>query len=199
MNKELKDKALLTNLAGGQNCAYDRLFQTYYAPMIAYSKQYVNYSDAEEVVQELWLYIWKNRINLNIQTTFRGYLFKSCKNRCLTLIRNQKFKASSFHELSLLAEYPQENPDFYFEKELQEIIIQAIDRLPEKFKESFTMNRFEYLTYKEIAERLGVSPKTVDYRIQMALRILRKKLKNCWPVFFTTYFNSHLLNNLRSG
>ncbi len=189
MIDDFAEKILLNKLTESSEDAYEMLFHHYYKALIAYCKQFVEKSDAEEIVQELWLYIWQNREDLNIQSTFKGYLFIACRNRCLTLIRNQSSKASSFYQLSQLAEFSQDAPDFYFEKELEEIVKKSIDRLPEKFKEAFILNRYEDLTYKEIAEKLGVSSKTVDYRIQMALKLLRKDLKKYLKIVLMFYPN----------
>ena len=69
--------------------------------------------------------------------------------------------------------------------ELTEKIEEALARLPENIREAFELNRFQNLTYNEIAERLGVSPKTIDYRIQQALKQLRIDLKDYLPVLLS--------------
>ncbi len=73
-------------------------------------------------------------------------------------------------------------PDYYQLEELRENIRRAVEELPELYREAFEMNRFENRTYKEIAEELGISAKTVDYRIQQSLKILRVKLKDYLPL-----------------
>ena len=67
-------------------------------------------------------------------------------------------------------------------KELSDHIKEAIQSLPDSYREAFIMHRFKKMTYKEIAETLQVSPKTVDYRIQKALSILRIRLTDYLPV-----------------
>ncbi|WP_346297973.1 sigma-70 family RNA polymerase sigma factor [Alistipes sp.] len=73
-------------------------------------------------------------------------------------------------------------PDIYQLEELRQNIRRAVEELPEPYREAFEMNRFENRTYKEIAEELGISAKTVDYRIQQSLKILRVKLKDYLPL-----------------
>ena len=73
-------------------------------------------------------------------------------------------------------------PDYYQLEELRENIRRAVEELPELYREAFEMNRFENRTYKEIAEELGISAKTVDYRIQQSLKILRVKLNDYLPL-----------------
>ena len=75
-----------------------------------------------------------------------------------------------------------EDPDFYIVEELTRNIENALSRLPETYREAFEMNRFQSMTYNEIAEKLNVSSKTVDYRIQQALKLLRVELKDYLPL-----------------
>ena len=72
--------------------------------------------------------------------------------------------------------------DFYCLHELSRRIRQALDNLPPAYREAFVMHRFKNMTYKEIASLLNVSPKTVDYRIQQALKLLRIELKDYLPL-----------------
>ena len=77
---------------------------------------------------------------------------------------------------------PYDNPNFYIEEELIRKIEKSIQDLPENYRQAFEMNRFQDMTYKEIASHLNISSKTVDYRIQQALKILRIKLKDYMPL-----------------
>lgn len=75
-----------------------------------------------------------------------------------------------------------EDPDFYIFNELQELLNKAIEKLPKEYRKAFEMNRFENMTYNEIAEISGVSSKTIAYRISQALKILRTELKDYIPL-----------------
>lgn len=81
--------------------------------------------------------------------------------------------------------------DIYQINELSRHIQKAINELPPAYKEAFIMHRFRNLSYKEAAELLNVSPKTVDYRIQQALKILRVKLKDYLPLILMQLLTSH--------
>lgn len=187
MNTSLGDNILVENLVKGDKYSFESIFKKYYTPLLAYSKQFVELADAQENVQDLMLWLWNNRENLYFNTSLKSYLFTAVRNRCLTSIKKEKTKANSFYELSLLTGYEQSGQDLYFEKELKEKIEKAIANLPDTFREAFELNRFENLTYKEIALKLGVSPKTIDYRIQQALKILRKDLRNYLPMIVYFY------------
>lgn len=80
-----------------------------------------------------------------------------------------------------------EDPDFYIVEELAGKIETAIMRLPESYREAFELNRFQNMTYNEIAFKLGVSPKTIDYKIQQALKILRHELKEYLPLLASLF------------
>ena len=116
------------------------------------------------------------------ESSLNSYLFKAVKNRCLTLINRNEVKQRIEKMIfdNLQSQY--DDPDFYAIQELTEKIEEALARLPENVREAFELNRFQNLTYNEIAERLGVSPKTIDYRIQQALKQLRIDLKEYLPL-----------------
>ena len=78
--------------------------------------------------------------------------------------------------------------DFYQLKELTKRIEEAVAALPESYRQAFVMHRFRDMSYKEIAETLGVSPKAVDYRIQQALKQLRIDLKDYLPLLLPLLF-----------
>ncbi len=116
------------------------------------------------------------------ESSLKSYLFKAVKNRCPTLINRNEVKQRIEKMIfdNLQSQY--DDPDFYAIQELTEKIEEALARLPENVREAFELNRFQNLTYNEIAERLGVSPKTIDYRIQQALKQLRIDLKEYLPL-----------------
>lgn len=98
---------------------------------------------------------------------------------------NKKSNTQDVVEQSLTynhANTPYDDPNFYIEEELIHKIEKSIMDLPENYRQAFEMNRFQDMTYKEIASHLNISSKTVDYRIQQALKILRIKLKDYMPL-----------------
>ena len=79
------------------------------------------------------------------------------------------------------------NPDFYLENELLRLYEEALKQLPEEYRKAYEMNRNHRLTHKEIAEKLKVSPQTVNYRIGQALKLLRVALKDYLPLFILCF------------
>ena len=128
------------------------------------------------------LYLWENRSLLHITDSLSSYLFSATRNRCLKYLDHEMIKNRVLNHFSekLYDEFT--TPDFYIIEELQEKIRTAVEELPPTYREAFKLNRFQHKTYDEIAAQLNVSPKTVDYRIQQSLKILRIKLKDFLPL-----------------
>lgn len=128
------------------------------------------------------LWLWENRAKVHITDSLSKYLFSAVRNRCLTHLNHEMIERrvlSRMHE-RLHREF--ESPDFYVVEELQERIRAAVEQLPKTYREAFERNRFGRQTYEEIAAELHVSVKTVDYRIQQSLKILRVKLCDYLPL-----------------
>ncbi|WP_293717138.1 RNA polymerase sigma-70 factor [uncultured Parabacteroides sp.] len=176
------DEVLFEKIQVGDVKAFDILFMRYYPLLCAYAKQFVDFDDGQEIVQDVMVWFWENSSMQVIESSPKNYLFRAVKNRCLTLINRNELKqrvVTSMYE-NLQSQY--EDPDFYVVEELTRNIEAALSRLPETYREAFEMNRFQSMTYNEIAEKLNVSSKTVDYRIQQALKLLRVELKDYLPL-----------------
>ena len=174
-NLPLKDERFLVSaLNMSDKDAFDHLFRRFYPMLCAYGRRYLSLEDSEEVVQDVFYELWKSRKNLSIKTSLSSYLFRSVRNRALNCIRNaNERKTVAMENL----------PDIFFEfngyeiLELQLKLKEAVQELPESYKEAFIMNRFEDKTYAEIANETNTSVKTIEYRISKALNLLREKLK----------------------
>ena len=168
-------------LQQGDRNAYKQLFIKYYSPLCEYASQYISDDDSEELVQELMLFLWETRENLVIETSLKSYLFISTKHRCLNAIKRQLYHERVHSLIYDKIKDQFENPDTYFVNELTENITKAIEELPENYRETFKLSRFGEQSNLQIAEALGVSIKTVEYRITQSLKILRVKLKDYLP------------------
>lgn len=171
------DLRLFAAIQKGDESAFNIFFTKYYPMLCAYAERYVDAGEAEEIVQSVMVWLWENRETQTFEISVVGYLSRMVKNKCLTLIYRDERKRNAkkiFYEQHQLID----NTDFYVLEELMKNIDHAIDELPDNYKEAFKLNRFKNMTYKGIARKLDISSKTVDYRIQQALRILRIKLKD---------------------
>lgn len=177
-----KDISLLSSIREGDINAFNALFTRYYPMLCAYGHKFVALEDAEECVQDAMLWLWENREVVVIQTTLSSYIFSIVHHRCLNRIVQNEVKCRAenyfYEEMKELIE----DSNFYNIEELTHRIQSAIKTLPESYREAFLMHRFRDMTYKEIADALNISPKTVDYRIQQALKQLRIDLKDYLPL-----------------
>ena len=166
----------IVKIRSGDMKAFERVFREYYAPLTLYSQSFLQDKDtAEEVVQELFYHLWTNREQTEIKTSLKSYLYQSVRNRSLKVIRHQmvKQKHADF-VLGYSSEATHENE--IEAKELQKVITAILSKLPEKCSLIFRMNRFEGLKYREIAEELSISVKTVEANMSRALTLLRNEM-----------------------
>ncbi|MDR2810823.1 MAG: RNA polymerase sigma-70 factor [Tannerellaceae bacterium] len=177
------DEELFQSVRKGDEKAFDILFLRYYAVLCAYSKQFVDIKDGQEIVQDMMLRLWENSREWTIETSLRNYLFRSVRNNCFTLISRNESKQRAIDHWHESRQSHYEDPDFYIVEELSRQIDAALQRLPASYREAFELNRFQNMTYQQIAAQLNISPKTVDYRIQQALKQLRIELKDYLPLF----------------
>ena len=179
---------LLSAVQRGDQKAFDTLFRRYYPMLCAYGHRFVELEDAEEIVEDSLLWIWENRETLVIESSLNSYLFKMVYRRALIKLAHidatQRADSRFYEEMKEMLQ----DTDYYQIEELAKRIEDAVAALPESYREAFVMHRFRDMSYKEIAETLGVSPKTIDYRIQQALKQLRVDLKDYLPLLLPLLF-----------
>ena len=179
---------LLSAVQRGDQKAFDTLFRRYYPMLCAYGHRFVELEDAEEIVEYSLLWIWESRETLVIESSLNSYLFKMVYRRALNKLAHidatQRADTRFYEEMQEMLQ----DTDLYQVEELTQRIKDAIATLPESYRETFVMHRFRDMSYKEIAEILGISPKTVDYRIQQALKQLRVDLKDYLPLLLPILF-----------
>ena len=168
-------------IKNGDEASFDCLFRKYYPILVAYANRFIHLEDAESIVQDLMIWIWENRESIIIESSLKNYLFRSTYNRVLNAITKKEVEKKAIAEFYLQQELSTDISYFQIEQ-LTKKVEEAIYKLPESYREAFVMHRFQNYTYKEIASMLNVSPKTIDYRIQQALKSLRIELKDYLPL-----------------
>lgn len=176
------DIEIVNRLKVGDVHAFDTIYTQYYRGLFAFASQYVDKQDCEEIIQDVMLWLWENHHILIPELSLKSLLFAAVKNRCLNKIAHLQMRQRVHERLYEKSKEMFEDPDFYVEEEILDSISKAISELPAGYREAFEMNRFDKLTYSEIAEIAGVSSKTVAYRISQSLKILRIKLKDYMPL-----------------
>lgn len=133
------------------------------------------YSIHEDIVQNVFTRIWTERKELDIRTSLKSYLLKGVQNFCLDELRcrNVRLRYETESRRHILALSPEE---YYLYSELRDEINNAIASLSPAERETLFLSRFENLKYKEIADRLGVSVRTVETRISKALKLIKASI-----------------------
>jgi RNA polymerase sigma-70 factor, ECF subfamily len=186
MTPPAPESALETRLAvlraNGQEREWmEALFQGYYAPLATAVARVVRDRDvAQDLVQDVLTRVWHNRATIELTTTWRAYLHRAALNAAL---RHQERAVRS---VSLDDALPVGTPEpaapindtlaDLHHREASAAVASALTHLPTECRRVFELSRFEEMSYKEIAETLEISPKTVENQMGKALRILRQQL-----------------------
>lgn len=169
----------IKGLKSGNYEAFNSIYKEYSKRLYAFAKSYLrNDTDVEEIVQEVFLKLWKNRETLQENLSFDSYLFTITKNAILNTIRSKKYNdiylqhQFLFPSKNILLE---EELDF---RELEKAYTAAVDSLPSRKREVFILSRVKLLSYNEIAAEMGISVKTVENQMSSALADIRKKISS---------------------
>ena len=177
------EQTLLAQLRQDDEAAFDTLFRAYYEPLCRYATSILNnLDDAEDVVQQVFIKFWEQRTTLDVKWSVKAYLYKMVHNRSLNRLRDalNREQKNAQHALTLEQSYdPQQDAG----QELTERLQKALSALPTECRRIFELSRFEELKYREIADQLGISIKTVETQMGKALRVLRVELADLMVLF----------------
>lgn len=168
--------------------AVNLLFNNYYADLCKKAYRIVNDKDvAEDIVQDVFFKLWEKKLKIQIDTSLSAYLKRMVFNESISFLRKNKELLEFSDEIN--QNQFSDEPDYRLnQQELQAVIKEAIKKLPPKCKTVFLLSRMEELSYKEIAEHLGLSVKTVENQMGKALKLLRHSLKDYY-LLFLVYFS----------
>jgi RNA polymerase sigma-70 factor (ECF subfamily) len=174
------DEHLFNKIKEDDEKAFDLLFRKYYTQLCRFAFTYLKDKDqSEEMVQEVFITIWNNRKKITINTSLSSYLYRAVKNHSLNYIkknsRQQFVKIENISEPDIIEDVVTDEKKF---AELEKKYKEALEFLPAKCKEIFLMSRNHHLKYKEIAEKLDISIKTVEAQMSIAFKKLREELKS---------------------
>lgn len=175
---------LLTKQSGLQD-NFDQIYVIYFPRMRRFAKEYVLFDeDAENVVQDVFLLLWEKREVLDVKVSLAAYLFSLVKNKCIDYLRHQAV-AEDYKEEQKAKLYALEQLNYHIssDEDIENILNNAIEKLPKKCREIFIKSRIEGKKYREIASELNLSVNTVENQISIALKKLRIELKDYLPLF----------------
>lgn len=171
---------LITRLNQGDTEAFEVLFKLYYERLTLFANRFVNdLPVAEEITADVFTLLWEKGHEISFSASVSSYLFKMVQNRSLNYLKRLKIEnlyVNYLEKNGLLDNLCHTVEIGYEEKELAGRINEAINSLPEKCREIFVMSRFSDMKYREIAVKLGISQKTVERQMSIALERLRQVL-----------------------
>jgi RNA polymerase sigma-70 factor, ECF subfamily len=161
---------------------FEKLFRELFKPLCSFALKYVaDLDEAKGLVHEVFVNVWEKFDTLDKDINFKSYLYTAVRNRCLNYLRDRKKHVA----LEKVAEQEVQEENTSLEAaELEQKIAVAIASLPEKCREIFELNRGEGLRYAQIAEKLGISVKTVEAQMSKALNVLRDHLSEFLTLTF---------------
>ena len=163
--------------------ALEQLFRTHFKGLCMFANGIVkDYETAREIVQDSFVSLWMKRDTIDLSKPVKTYLFTTVRNKCLNHLRDNRKFSGELLELENLAETGEYNqPDKLVEHDIRRQIDAAVSELPEKCREVFLLNRHHNLKYQQIADKLGISVKTVETQMSKALQHLRLRLAEYLP------------------
>ncbi|MEH0152811.1 RNA polymerase sigma-70 factor [Limibacter armeniacum] len=181
----LQDFHLLQRLQSGDEYAFKQIYEQHWESL--YIKAYKRLDDpdlVEEIIQQLFVELWEQRETVAFDKNWSAYLQGMLKHKILMYFRKRYAKESHFEEIrQYQTEMATLTESSILQRDLLNQVEKLIQELPEKTREVFELSRKSYLSNKEIAERLSISTKTVEYHINMALQFLRKHCQEYSSLF----------------
>jgi RNA polymerase sigma-70 factor (ECF subfamily) len=178
---------------------FKKVFETFYPRLLRFANEYVcDRFEAENILQDVFLKLWEKRASLPVDINLQAYLLTMVKNQCLDFLKHRQvvernfvdgetaFKQEASFNHYALNSFDPEQMDV---ESLERLVEKAINDLPEQCRKAFELSRHDGLKYKEIADKMGISVKTVETHISHALKILRVTLKDLFFVWLFLSFS----------
>lgn len=182
---------LLSALKSGNKEAFTLLFRKYYKDLVLFGGNILHDQvRCEDIVQNIFLKLWSDRENIIIEKSLKSFLLRSVQNSCLDELRHKQV-IRDHEQFTQTFDYfdSLDTENYILYSDLEDKLNAAMNKLPDTYREAFRMNRFDGLKYKEIAEQLKVSERTVEVRVSKALGLLRVYLKDFF-IAITAWFIS---------
>jgi RNA polymerase sigma-70 factor (ECF subfamily) len=176
----LKDSIEINDLRGGNRKVYEKLFIQWYNPLCNYAYSILrDTEDAKDIVQKVFYKLWEQRLELEIHTSMKSYLYRIVHNDSLNRLKQLKTRNEHNQDIAYLScRFIDDAANTVLYNELEQKVKMAINHLPPRCKEVFELSRFQQLSYIEIANKLDITTNTVETQIVKALRLLRNELKD---------------------
>lgn len=183
-HEEVVEELDIVKIRQGNEAEFHKLFRHLYPRLMALACRFVTRFVAEDIVQNVFEKYWLQKDNLQIHS-LPSFLYRCTQNECLNYLKHQDVTHNyelevrlAEERISFQREYSDDNEilDELLEKDLKALLCQALDHLSPKCRQAFELSFFRGMTYKEIADYLSVSPRTIEEHVQKAIHSLRHDL-----------------------
>ena len=183
---EFQDQEIALLLGKRDEAVFEQVFKTNYKNLYAYAFTILKDEDvAEDTVQQVFFKLWDRSDKLSFSGSIVAYLYRAVHNESLNFLKHQKVKEEHrLHVAYSMNNKPEQPQGKMISKELENRFREALTELPEQCRTVFQLSRFEDMKYKEIADKLDISVKTVENHMGKALKFLRTKLVDFLPLLF---------------
>lgn len=177
-------KKLAKAIRDGDVLAFEIFFRAEYCNVVSFLFRYMrSYAMAQDTAQESFIQLWKTKERIDPDGNLRGYVFTIARNNAInrmSLAANRKKMDLESRQVRLYMEALSDHSVTHHIENLDmaSLVNKVYDELPDNILQSFVMNREYGMTYSQIAEKRGISVKSVEYHIRTALQLFRKRLKD---------------------
>jgi RNA polymerase sigma-70 factor (ECF subfamily) len=195
ISMELNDTAIILWLDELNETGFEKIFKAHFKSLHRYAYNIIRDSaSAEDIVQNVFYKLWKKMGGLKFSGSITAYLYKSVYHESVNYLKHQKIRRT--HQLHIswqMKSQADRDSKKVMRGELEEKLHIALNELPEQCRTIFQLSRFGELRYHDIADRLGISIKTVENQMGKALKLLRAKLVDFLPLIL--FFLLNILKN----
>lgn len=171
------DKKIITAIKNSDIKAYEKLFRSLYPALCGYALKLLKSKElAEETVQEVFYLLWKKRNQLTIERSLKSYLYKAVHNKALHIISHQQVEHKYLEYLSWQEQNELTPEQAMNISEIYALYKKTLNDLPDRCRNIFYLSRNKGLKYREIAEKLAISVKTVEANMGKALKAFKQSL-----------------------
>jgi RNA polymerase sigma-70 factor (family 1) len=174
------DEELMQEIKVDNMLAFDVLYKRYSRRIFKFAYSILkSEEDAKNILQDAFLNLWKNRLQVEKNASVRYYIFTITYNSSISVIRKKARESEFIDHLKSIQEINQQNINLELEyRELTEKLNDIVEHLPQRQKEVYLLHKEEGLKYQEIADKLNISVNTVENHMARALKTIREQLDN---------------------
>lgn len=180
------DEMLIRKIMDDDSKAFQLVYEKYSRQLISFAASYLpDISDAEEIIQTVFVELWENRAQLDPQRFAKNYLYKVTVNKVFNHLKRKVIERKYLQYIEALDmnTFNEAEKKIYHE-ELDAILKQVLEQLPEQQRKIFYLSRWDGLSHKEIADQLQISVRTVENQIYRAVKYIRENIKTDHLIIF---------------